>query len=149
MSVKIRQTVVVAAPPEQVFAAATDWPGQREWIFATTTRATRGTGRTTGDEISARTGFGPLGFTDTMTITEWDPPHSCHVRHTGRVVRGTAIFGVEPGPQEGTSLFVWTEYIDLPLGRVGAVGFAMIRGVFVYFLRRSLDRFAHWAATRR
>jgi hypothetical protein len=34
---------------------------------------------------------GPAGFTDTMKITEWDPPRRCVVRHTGRAVRGTGV----------------------------------------------------------
>ncbi len=148
MSVQIAERVAVAGAPTDVFAAVTDWAGQREWIFATRTRATRGTGRATGDEISARTGFGPLGFTDTMVITEWDPPFRCRVRHTGRLVRGTALFEVVPAA-DGHSVFVWEEDLDLPLGVVGRLGFAATRGVFVYFVRRSLRRFARWAAERR
>ena len=147
MSTTIVAGVVVAAPAEDVFAAATDWAGQREWIFATTTSATRGDGRASGDEISARTGFGPLGFTDTMTITHWDPPRTCSVRHTGRVVRGTATFEVTPrGPS--SSVFTWTEEVVAPLGRIGAAGLAATRGAFAYFLRLSLRRFARWAAGR-
>lgn len=147
MTAEITERVRVADDPARVFAAATDWPGQREWVFATTVRPTVGDGHGVGDEIAARTGFGPLGFTDTMTITSWDPPRVCHVRHTGRLVRGTATFAVEPN-DDGTSTFVWSEKLDLPLGRVGALGFAATRGVFTYFVRRSLRRFAAWAPQR-
>lgn len=147
MSVHIVERIAVAAPPAAVFAAVTDWPGQREWIFATNTRASLGTGRDTGDEISAFTGFGPIGFTDTMTITEWDPPRRCRVRHTGRVVRGTAVFEVVPAVG-GTSEFLWQEDLDLPFGVVGRLGFAATRPVFTYFVRRSLRRFARWAVER-
>lgn len=147
MSERISEQVPVAAAPDQVFAAATDWPGQREWVFATTVRATRGPGRAVGDEISARTGWGPLGFTDTMTITTWDPPRECRVRHTGRLVRGTATFAVEENA-DGTSTFIWSEDLDLPLGRIGALGFRATRGVFSYFVRRSLRRFAAWSEGR-
>jgi hypothetical protein len=147
MSSELVERVHVPASAERVFAAATDWPGQREWIFATTTVPTRGGGFSTGDEISARTGFGPIGFTDTMTITEWDPPRSCRVRHTGKVVRGTATFAVEP-LADGTSIFVWSEQIDVPFGRLGALGFSATRGVFAYFVRRSLRRFAAFAVRR-
>ena len=140
--------VDVALPAADTFAAATDWPGQRSWVFATRVRPTRGTGHDVGDEISARTGFGPLGFTDTMTITDWRPPYECRVRHTGWLVRGTAIFAVEStGPD--TSAFVWTEGLDLPLGRFGGAGFAVTRPLFAYFVQRSLNRFAQWAPTRR
>lgn len=139
--------VDVALPAADTFAAATDWPGQRHWVFATQVRPTRGRGQDVGEEISARTGFGPLGFTDTMTITQWDPPSICRVRHTGWLVRGSAVFAVEStGPS--TSVFIWTEHLDLPLGRLGEMGFAATRPAFTYFVRRSLQRFAAWAPTR-
>ena len=147
MGTTLTARVDVGLPAEQTFAAATDWPGQRHWVSATRVRPTRGTGRDVGEEIAARTGFGPVGFTDTMTITEWDPPRRCRVHHTGWVVRGSAVFEVEPtGPS--TSMFIWTEHLDLPLGRVGAVGFAATRSLFSYFVQRSLRRFATWAPTR-
>jgi uncharacterized protein YndB with AHSA1/START domain len=143
MTVPISASIVVSAPPERVFAAATDWPGQQNWIFATSTTATRGPGSAVGDEIAARTGFGPLGFLDTMTITEWDPPHRCTVRHTGRVVRGTATFGVTAeGP--GRSRFTWDEQVEAPGGAIGRAGLRAGRAVFAFFLRRSLGRFADW-----
>jgi uncharacterized protein YndB with AHSA1/START domain len=147
MGNKISVSVPVAASADAVFAAATDWPGQREWIFATNTVATRGDGKATGDEISARTGYGPFGFTDTMTITEWDPPRLCSVLHTGKVVKGTATFAVEAdGPS--ASRFIWSEVVEAPFGRVGALGFRAIQGVFVFFLRLSLKRFVRWAEVR-
>ena len=147
MSAEITERIRVDAPAARVFAAATDWRAQREWVFATTVRPTRGVGNEAGDEISARTGWGPLGFTDTMTITTWDPPRSCRVRHTGRLIRGTATFAVEAN-DDGTGTFVWSEVLDLPLGRVGALGFRLTRGLFGYFVRRSLRRFAAWAPGR-
>ena len=74
MSANVSESVDVAKSAEDVFAALTDWSGQGDWMFATSVRPTRGYGRQDGDEITARTGVGPIGFTDTMTITEWDPP---------------------------------------------------------------------------
>ncbi len=147
MTAEIIESVEVAAPADQVFAAATDWARQGEWMFATRVRATRGGGHGTGAEIAARTGFGPFAFTDTMTITEWDPPRICRVRHTGTLVRGTAAFAVEPRA-DGSSVFIWSEILDLPLGRVGEWGFRLTRGTFVFFLRRSLRAFAVFAAER-
>ena len=141
MSVRVRETQAVAAPAEDVFAALTDWSGQGDWMFATSVRPTRGYGRQDGDEITARTGLGPIGFVDTMTIIEWDPPRLCRVRHTGRLVRGTASFGVvADGPER--SRVEWVEDLDLPFGRLGAAGFAIGRPVFTYFVRLSLRRFA-------
>ena len=140
--------VRVAAPAEETFAAATDWPGQQEWVFATRVHATLGTGHNLGDEIAARTGVGPVAFTDTMTITEWEPPLRCRVRHNGRLIRGIAVFEVS-AETEHSSVFTWTEDLDLPLGRLGEFGYRLTQGVFRYFVQRSLDRFAIWAVDRR
>lgn len=141
MSARVSESVEVAAPAEDVFAALTDWSGQGDWMFATSVRPTRGYGRADGDEITAFTGLGRIGFTDTMTITEWDPPRVCRVRHTGRIVRGTAVFAVVPDGAE-RSRVEWTEELDLPFGPLGTLGFGAARPVFTYFVRLSLRRFA-------
>lgn len=147
MTAFVRETVQVAAPADDVFAALTDWSGQGDWMFATSVRPTRGSGRQDGDEITARTGIGPIGFTDTMTIVEWDPPRICRVRHTGKLVRGTASFGVaDLGPEN--SRVDWIEELDLPFGRLGSLGFALGRPVFTYFVRLSLRRFAAHVVAR-
>ena len=147
MGAILSASIEVAAPAARTFVAATDWPGQREWVFATRVAATNGSGHNAGDEIAARTGFGPLGFTDTMTITQWNPPHRCQVRHTGRLVRGIAVFEVAAAGEQ-SSVFTWTEDLDLPLGRAGDIGFTVTRPLFAYFVQRSLRRFAQWAPTR-
>ena len=80
-----------------------------------------GDGRHLGARLRAFTGVGPLGFTDTMEIVEWEPPRRCVVRHTGKVVRGDGVFEVVPlGPDRAR--FLWSELLDLPLGAVGALG---------------------------
>jgi carbon monoxide dehydrogenase subunit G len=101
--------VRVRATPDRVWQAAMDWSRQGEWIPVTDVSG--GTG--VGAEVVARTGVGPVGFTDTMVITEWDPPRRCVVRHTGRVVRGGGIFEVVPRGE--VSEFRWTELVELPV----------------------------------
>jgi hypothetical protein len=86
-----------------------DWSRQGEWIPGTSVSG--GTG--VGAQVAARTALGPVGFTDTMVITEWDPPRRCVVRHTGRVVRGSGIFEVVPSGE--FSEFRWTELVELPV----------------------------------
>jgi hypothetical protein len=120
-----------------------DWHRQREWMLATTVRPTVGDGHGVGGRIEATTGVGPLGVVDEMEITGWDPPHGAYVRHVGRIVRGTAAFEVRARP--GGSTFVWSEDLDLPLGAVGRVGFAVLRPGLLLGLRLSLRRFAAWA----
>lgn len=104
----ITASVTVAADPRRVWDLAVDWAMQSSWIWAT--RTSGGHGR--GSIVTARTGFGPVGFTDTMMITEWTPPRRCVLTHTGTLVRGEGVFEVRPC--EGRSEFRWTERIVLP-----------------------------------
>jgi hypothetical protein len=129
--------VPVSAGAEEVWRAAMDWSRQREWIWATRVSGGHGVGAT----VTGWTGIGPVGFTDTMVITEWDPPRKCVVRHTGRVVRGAGVFEIigDGPPCE----FRWVEDLDLPLPAVmGALVGLLIRPVAEWGLRASLRRFA-------
>ncbi|MGH3811545.1 MAG: SRPBCC family protein [Pseudonocardiaceae bacterium] len=133
--------VDVHAPPETVFAAATDWERQGEWILGTTVRVRHGDGRSVGSEMEAVTGMFGIGVTDSMRIIRWDAPSRCEVRHTGWVVRGTGIFAVQPRGRGGAT-FEWTEQLELPLGALGRLGWQLVRPIFGWGLQRSLDRFA-------
>lgn len=108
-SLTIRAGVTIRADPEQVWDLAIDWSRQREWIWATRTHGGHGLGAS----VIAWTGIGPVGFSDTMLITEWDPPRRCTVTHTGKIVRGHGIFEVLPRAT-GCELR-WTERIEPPL----------------------------------
>jgi carbon monoxide dehydrogenase subunit G len=126
---EITSRVLIAAEPERVWQVAMDWSRQHEWIWATQVRGGAGAGA----EVVARTGIGPAGFTDTMVITEWDPPRRCVVRHTGRVVRGLGIFEVT-GSGPGSE-FRWTERLQLPWPLSGRLGRLLVGPAG----RRSLD----------
>jgi len=140
---RIAAEVTVDAEPGRVWRAAVDWPRQREWIWAT--RVTGGHG--TGAEVTGWTGIGPVGFTDPMVITEWDPPRRCVLRHTGRVVRGTGIFEVIPRGKR--SEFRWTEHLQLPVPpAVGNLAGRVITPVAAWALRSSLRRFARLLPAR-
>ena len=106
--IEITARVLVAAEPAELWRLAMDWPRQGDWMLATQVFGGEGVGAT----VTARTGLGPVGFTDTMVITEWFPPRRCVVRHTGRLVRGTGVFEVvRKGPM---SEFAWTERLRFP-----------------------------------
>jgi uncharacterized protein YndB with AHSA1/START domain len=137
----VRVDVLVEAPVEAVWAAVVDWDRQSEWILGTTVRATTNGGLGLGACVEAYTGVGPLGFLDTMVITEWEPPVRCIVLHTGRVVRGTGAFEVFALPG-GRSRFVWSEQLDLPLGRLGRLGWPLARPALMAGVRASLSRLA-------
>ncbi|MET1075567.1 MAG: SRPBCC family protein [Umezawaea sp.] len=136
--------VPVAAPADRTWAAMTDWTRQGEWMLGTDVRLTAGDGAGVGSELAAFTGAGRVGFTDTMRITTWDPPRRCVVLHTGAVVKGTGEFVVE-AVNDTTSVFIWIERLDLPLGIVGRLGWPIVRPAFAWGVRRSLARFARFA----
>jgi hypothetical protein len=141
---EITARITLAEPPARVWQVALDWSRQHEWIWATRVSG----GAAAGATVVARTGFGPAGFTDTMEITEWDPPRRAVVRHTGRVVRGTGIFEVIPvsagggnGPGKGTE-FRWTERMPVPAALAGPLGERLLAPIGRWFLQTSLRRLA-------
>jgi hypothetical protein len=147
MTATLVLAVDVDAPVLATWEAATDWDGQGAWMLGTTVRGTAQGGRGVGGGIEAFTGVGWLGVLDTMRIEQWEPPHRCHVVHTGRLVRGTGTFVVEP---RGTgSRFVWREDLELPLGLLGRLGWPLVRPLLAAAVRRSLRRFARWVEAGR
>jgi Polyketide cyclase / dehydrase and lipid transport len=137
--IHLEERVAIAAPPEAVFAAVADWEGQSAWVAFTTVTAGGGPHRV-GERLLAVTRVAGVGFSDPMEVTRWEPPRRVDVRHLGRVLRGTGTFLVEPAP--GGAWFVWAEDLDLPLGVVGRLGFAVTGPLFRLLLRRSLRRLA-------
>ena len=122
MRVLVHREAAVAAPATAVWDYLVDWRRQGEWIPFTRVRVVAGPEDGVGGRLRARTGIGPVGFPDTMTITAWEPGQDgggrCEVVHTGRVVRGEAEFRVRAaGPTAAT--VVWVERLDVPGGAVG------------------------------
>jgi Polyketide cyclase / dehydrase and lipid transport len=143
---RVGARINVKASPETVFAAATDWDRQREWMLGTTVRVCHGDGRSVGSEVEAVTGIAGIGVRDRMQITVWDAPSRCEMRHLGRVVRGVGIFAVRRhGAEDAT--FEWSEQLELPFGVLGALGWPLVRPFFGVGLRRSLERFAAFCQT--
>jgi uncharacterized protein YndB with AHSA1/START domain len=136
----VRLDVVIDAPVEKVFEAFSQWEEQGRWMLGTRVDVRSGDGRSVGSQLAAWTGMGPAGFWDTMEITRWEPPYRVDVRHTGRVVRGTGTMEVVALPGR-RSRFVWGEALDLPLGRVGRLGWPVARPAFLSGVRRSLTAF--------
>lgn len=144
---EIVRSVEIDAPPEAVWAAVTDWEQHGRWMLFTSVRRLDQAGEGVGGRIRAVTGFGPLAVPDLMTITVWRPPYRCENRHEGPLIRGVGAFDVEPLPR-GRSRFTWSEWLVLPFGRLGEVGFLAVRPFFVGFLAVCLRRLARWAPTR-
>jgi hypothetical protein len=134
-AVEITSRVLVPAEPADLWRLAMDWSRQGDWMLVTRVRGGQGVGAT----VVARTGIGPVGFTDTMVITQWNPPHRCVVRHTGRVVRGTGVFEVIP--RGALSEFAWTERLQLPWPASGPLGRRLAAGPAGWVMGASLRRF--------
>lgn len=130
-------TQEVAAPAERTWEVLTDWAVHDQWMLLTRAEG----GREQGAEIRAFTGIGPVGFLDTMTITVWEPPRRAVVRHTGRVVRGSGAFEVEVIDAH-RSRVVWSEWVLLPFGALGALGWRLVRPALRWFVQVSLRRLA-------
>ncbi|HTT51289.1 MAG TPA: SRPBCC family protein [Streptosporangiaceae bacterium] len=134
---EVTAQVRVQAGAERVWQAATDWSRQGDWIWATRVHGGQGVGA----PVTGWTGLGPVGFTDTMVITEWDPPRRCVVEHTGRVIRGAGIFEVRADGAECE--FRWTEDLRLPLPAwLGSLVAGLVRPLAEWALASSLRRFA-------
>ena len=78
-----------------------------------------------------------------MVITVWEPPHRAVIRHTGKLVRGSGAFEVE-AVREGVSRVVWSEWVDLPFGVLGRLGWPLGRPVLRALIQFSLRRFARY-----
>jgi uncharacterized protein YndB with AHSA1/START domain len=144
---EVSESIDIDAPPERVWAALTDWTRQGEWIVGTDVRPVVGPARGVGGRLVAITGLPVggrrLGVVDTMEITRWEPPTRVDVLHTGRVVRGPGTFEIRP--RGAGSTFTWSELIDLPLGRLGRLGWPLAEPLVRAGYRLSLRRFAEFA----
>lgn len=137
----VELSIEISASAEEVWRGITNWPAQSQWMLGTKVNGVDGAAQEVGGRISAFTGIGPIGFLDTMTITRWEPPYRCDVDHTGKVVMGTGTFLIQ-ALGESRCRFVWSEDLRIPLGKIGAIGFALLRPLFLGGVRASLKSFA-------
>jgi hypothetical protein len=140
-TVEVMAEATVDASAEQVFEVLTDWERHAEWMPFTRAQG----GHEVGASLEGWTGVGPLGFLDTMVITEWRPGRRVAVRHTGRLVQGDAWFEMGPIPGGGSSI-IWAERLDLPLGPLGKAGWVVAGPLFRRFMKIGLHRLARLVA---
>jgi hypothetical protein len=110
-------------------------------MLATKVWLSKGDGNSIGSEVSAFTGFGKLGFLDTMTITKLNPPRTVEVLHTGKVLRGIGKFELSELAEDKTQ-FDWYEQVEIPLGYLGLFAWWLIRPGFTLGVRISLRKLA-------
>ncbi len=140
MTARVTASVDLRAKPEDAFAAMADVRAQEKWIFATTMYAVESVASPpqVGARIAAFTGLWGIGFLDTMTVTEYDPPRRWVMDKDGDLLNGVGIMQVEPIP--GGCRASWTNELELPFGLLGRLGWPVAR---------PLARFALTAALRR
>ena len=138
-------SVDVAAPLERVWATLIDWDSHGDWMVLTKVDRATHDGDGVGAGIEASTGFGPLLMRDTMTVSQWQPPPArparCVVEHTGAIVRGAGAFEVQELSAD-TSRVIWSEWVRLPFGLLGELGWIVVRPITAVFLNVSLRRLA-------
>lgn len=100
-----------------------------------------------GDRLEAFTGVGRVGFLDTMVVREWVDDVEVTVDHTGRVIRGSGTFRVEPAGN-ARSTVVWIEDLSIPGGAVGRFLYRVTRPVSKWAVTHSLRKFARQVEAR-
>jgi hypothetical protein len=144
-TVEFQAAVRIPESADTVWAAATDWTRQGEWMTGTEVHIIHGNGGP-GSRLAAFTGVGGVGVLDTMDIVEWLPPECCRVRHVGRLIVGEGGFHViRDGPRACT--FVWWERLQLPA--LGASAWPLLRPAVRWGFDRSLRRFAAFCPRHR
>ncbi|MEO5873406.1 MAG: SRPBCC family protein [Streptosporangiaceae bacterium] len=138
---QVRITSTAAA--QEVFDLIVDWPRQQEWMPFTRVSGEHGLGAA----VEGWSGIGPVGFLDTMVITEWTPGRRVVTRHTGRVVRGDGWFETEPLPSGGCAV-TWAEDLQAPLGTVGRFGLTLLGPANRVFMKIALRRLVRLAEDR-
>jgi hypothetical protein len=134
LSVKI----AINATELEVFNKVTNWKDQSKWVYLTKVQGVGSDSRKLGGKLEALTGIGKIGFLDTMTITKWVDNKLCEVTHTGKVVKGRGLF--EVSTVNSTTYFTWTEYVELPFGFVGRIGWLIVKPISKFGLWMSLRR---------
>lgn len=129
---------------ERLWQSLIDWPSHGDWIPATQVRVLFDNGGV-GTRFVARTGLGPLGFDDHMTVVELDPvDFSAVVRKTGPLLLGSADFKLSTS--ELGAVLRWHESIEVPwlppflaplLARIGTTMFRYSMGRLARHLARS------------
>ncbi|MEU4259377.1 SRPBCC family protein [Streptomyces fradiae] len=97
--------------PAEAWRRVTDWRAHAVDVPLTRVRVLTPGPPGQGTRFTARTGVGPLGFDDPMTVVRWEPPGAgpgvCRLEKSGRVVLGWAEIAVHP---EGSGARVtWVE----------------------------------------
>lgn len=142
---RLRVSVIVDAPPSQVWEDLAEISSHVEWMrdaveIRFTSPSTSGVGTT----FDCRTRVGPIRLTDRMEITAWEPGKAMGVRHVG-IVTGSGVIRLARRRGRRTKV-TWSERLTFPWWMGGPIGawFAVpvLRHVWRGSLRTLADRFS-------
>ncbi|GAA2110588.1 SRPBCC family protein [Microlunatus panaciterrae] len=140
MSVRLVASTVIAADPEVVWAALTDWSNQGDWIPLTTVEVLSDHQRGLGVRAAAFSGVSlgriPLGLLDRFVVTGWRQPDSLEVLHLGPVFTGEGEFRLTTEP--GGTRITGTEVFRLPGGPLSEAAARLLLPLLRWGLGRSL-----------
>lgn len=110
-------TVKLPVSIERAWDSIQDWESQSEWMLQTRVWVTSEIREGIGTEIEAFTGLVPskkfFGILDSMRVTQWNPPYSCEVLHTGKIIKGSGLFRLEE-INDNETFFHWSEIVIAP-----------------------------------
>lgn len=143
MTVQVRASIDLPGVSEsRAFAAMVDLAAQERWMIATKLYpiASGAPVPQPGSRVVAFTGAGGLGFLDTMTVIEYDPPHRWVVAKDGRFLRGVGTMRVD-AEVDGCRA-TWINELTPPFGPLGRVAFWCAGPIASVALRACLRRLA-------
>jgi hypothetical protein len=136
---RIEVATTIEATPDTVWARIEDVGTHVDWMAdAEAIRFTSNQTSGVGTTFDCDTKVGPLGLTDAMTITEWEPGRSMGVRHEG-LVTGEGRFTLS-AVENGWTEFAWAEHLRFPWWMGGPIGGAVGAPVLKAIWRRNLRR---------
>lgn len=135
---KLSVTIAINTTEKKVFDAVTNWEDQEKWVYLTKVRGVGEDSHKFGGKLEAFTGLGRFGFLDTMTVTEWEEGKLCEVTHTGNIVKGKGLF--EVSTINDITYFTWTEFVEIPFGIIGKIGWSVVKPISKFGLWLSLRR---------
>ena len=133
---QIAISLKINAPIQKVWNSLAQWEKQGDWMLQTKVWVTSEIAEGVGTQISAFTGVKKIGILDTMLVTTWQPPHTCDVVHTGKIIKGGGRFHLREVGVD-TTIFDWSEEVIAP-----RLLFFLIWPALYIGVRISLARFA-------
>ena len=139
---RLSERLVIEAPPERVWAVASDIPRGAEWMPDVAWIRPAGGGPGVGARFEVKTRvLGVPATTDLIEVTAWEPPHRLAVRHLGWV-KGSGEWRLRPSLDGRRTLLEWDEELRMPPPVLGELGLRVYAPVQRAMLRRSMRNLA-------